>query len=328
MRENKLYVVLPCYNEEAVLLETAEALKTKMEKLVSEGRIACDSRIVFVNDGSKDGTWRIIRELHHANELFLGIRLAGNKGHQNALLAGLMTVKDLCDVTISMDADMQDDIEAMEEMLDHYEKGCEIVYGVRGSRDTDSFFKKATAEGFYKILQMLGADIIFNHADYRLMSSKALCALAEYREVNLFLRGMVPMIGYKTAQVNYERKKRTAGESKYPIGKMAALALEGLTSLSTKPLRLITLLGFFIFAFSIGIGAYSLVRYFAGSTVPGWTSIVLSIWAVGGLLLLSIGVVGEYVGKIYLETKGRPRYLVQDFLRDEQKNEGDGFYGQ
>lgn len=317
MRETKLYVVLPCYNEEEILRETAKTLQNKMKQLLSEGRISADSRIVFVNDGSKDGTWRLIKEFHQADEMFQGIRLAGNKGHQNALLAGLMEVKLLCDVTISMDADMQDDIDAMDEMLDHYDHGCEIVYGVRSSRDTDRFFKRATAEAFYKVLQMLGADIIYNHADYRLMSRKALCALAEYREVNLFLRGMVPMIGYKTAQVSYVRKKRTAGESKYPLRKMMALALEGLTSLSTRPLRLITLLGFFIFAFSIGIGAYSLVRYFAGNTVPGWTSIVLSIWAVGGLVLLSLGIVGEYVGKIYMETKGRPRYLIQEFLGDE-----------
>lgn len=321
MQDTKLYVVLPCYNEEEILRETAETLQVKMNQLLSEGRISSDSRIVFVNDGSRDRTWKIIRELHQENEIFQGIRLAGNKGHQNALLAGLMTVKDLCDVTISMDADMQDDIEAMDGMLDYYESGCEIVYGVRSSRTTDSFFKRATAEGFYKILQLLGADIVYNHADYRLMSRKALCALEEYREVNLFLRGMVPMIGFKTAQVSYERKKRTAGESKYPARKMMALALEGLTSLSTKPLRFITLLGFFIFAFSIGMGAYSLARHFTGNTVPGWTSIVLSIWAVGGLLLLSIGIVGEYVGKIYLETKGRPRYLIQDFLQDRASDE-------
>lgn len=220
-------------------------------------------------------------------------------------------------MTISLDADLQDDVDAMDEMLKYYDEGCEIVYGVRSSRETDTFFKRFTAESFYKGLRMLGADVVYNHADYRLMSQRALDALAEYREVNLFLRGMIPMIGYQSAQVSYERKERTAGESKYPLKKMIALAFEGLTSLSTKPLRLISLLGFFIFAFSVLIGIYSLVRHFTGNTVIGWTSIVLSIWAVGGLLLLSIGIVGEYVGKIYMETKERPRYLVQEFLKDE-----------
>lgn len=317
MRKNKLYVVVPCYNEEPVLRATAEILKNKMARLAEDGQIAPDSRVVFVDDGSKDGTWNIIQELYEAERLFLGIRLSCNKGHQNALLAGLMTVKDLCDMTISLDADLQDDVDAMDEMLKNYREGCEIVYGVRSSRETDTFFKRFTAENFYKGLRMLGADVVYNHADYRLMSQRALDALAEYREVNLFLRGMIPMIGYQSAQVSYERKERTAGESKYPLKKMIALAFEGLTSLSTKPLRLISLLGFFIFAFSVLIGVYSLVRHFTGNTVIGWTSIVLSIWAVGGLLLLSIGIVGEYVGKIYMETKERPRYLVQEFLKDE-----------
>lgn len=318
MRNNKLYVIVPCYNEEAVLSATAAALKTKMEKLVSEGKIHRDSRVVFVNDGSKDRTWEIIKNLHETDPLFLGICLAGNKGHQNALLAGLMTAKDICDMTISMDADMQDDIEAMDEMLERYEEGCEIVYGVRCSRGTDTIFKRMSAEGFYKVLKVLGADIVYNHADYRLMSRRALEGLSEFTEVNLFLRGLVPMIGYQTAQVQYERKKRAAGESKYPLKKMVSFAFEGITSLSTKPLRMITLLGFFIFAFSILIGFYSLIRHFTGNTVVGWTSIVLSIWCVGGLLLLSIGMVGEYVGKIYLEAKGRPRYLIQEFLKDEK----------
>lgn len=317
MRKNKLYVVVPCYNEEPVLRATAEILKNKMARLAEAGQIAPGSRVVFVDDGSKDGTWNIIQELYEAERLFLGIRLSCNKGHQNALLAGLMTVKDLCDMTISLDADLQDDVDAMDEMLKYYDEGCEIVYGVRSSRETDTFFKRFTAESFYKGLRMLGADVVYNHADYRLMSQRALDALAEYREVNLFLRGMIPMIGYQSAQVSYERKERTAGESKYPLKKMIALAFEGLTSLSTKPLRLISLLGFFIFAFSVLIGIYSLVRHFTGNTVIGWTSIVLSIWAVGGLLLLSIGIVGEYVGKIYMETKERPRYLVQEFLKDE-----------
>lgn len=321
MRENKLYLVLPCYNEEPVIQDTAKILKEKMIQLVSEGKIASDSRIVFVNDGSSDRTWELIEDLHRQDPLFSGVCLAANKGHQNALLAGLMTVKDCCDITISMDADLQDDIDAIDEMLACYQEDCEIVYGVRSCRDTDTFFKRFTAEGFYKILQMLGADIIYNHADYRLMSRKALNALAEYKEENLFLRGMVPMIGYKTAEVTYERKKRMAGESKYPFKKMVAFAFEGLTSLSTKPLRMITLLGFFIFACSILIAIYSVIRHFTGNTVIGWTSIVLSIWAVGGLLLLSIGIVGEYVGKIYLEAKGRPRFLIQEFLHDAPKDD-------
>lgn len=321
MRENKLYLVLPCYNEEPVIQDTAKILKEKMIQLVSEGKIASDSRIVFVNDGSSDRTWELIEDLHRQDPLFSGVCLAANKGHQNALLAGLMTVKDCCDITISMDADLQDDIDAIDEMLACYQEDCEIVYGVRSCRDTDTFFKRFTAEGFYKILQMLGADIIYNHADYRLMSRKALNALEEYKEENLFLRGMVPMIGYKTAEVTYERKKRMAGESKYPFKKMVAFAFEGLTSLSTKPLRMITLLGFFIFACSILIAIYSVIRHFTGNTVIGWTSIVLSIWAVGGLLLLSIGIVGEYVGKIYLEAKGRPRFLIQEFLHDAPKDD-------
>lgn len=317
MRENKLYIVLPCYNEEPVLRDTAAVLKQKLEKLIAEGKAASDSRIVFVNDGSRDATWKIIKELHQNDPLFLGVCLAANKGHQNALLAGLMTVKDFCDVTISMDADLQDDVEAIDEMLLNYQNGCEIVYGVRSCRETDTFFKRFTAEGFYKFLKVMGANIVYNHADYRLMSKTALSALEEYHEENLFLRGMIPMIGYKTANVGYERKRRMAGESKYPIKKMLSFAFEGLTSLTIKPLRTITLLGFLIFAVSILVGIYSLIRHFTGNTVVGWTSIVLSIWAVGGLLLLSIGIVGEYVGKIYMETKGRPRYLIQDFLQDE-----------
>lgn len=319
MRNNKLYLVLPCYNEEPVLRETASILKQKIEGLIAGGQISPESRIVFINDGSIDATWQIIQELHREDVLFSGVCLAGNKGHQNALLAGLMTVKALCDITISMDADLQDDVEAIDGMLAEYQNGCEIVYGVRSSRETDTFFKRFTAEGFYKFLRTMGANIVYNHADYRLMSRKALEALSEYPEENLFLRGMIPMIGYKTAEVYYERQKRRAGESKYPLKKMMSFAFEGLTSLTTRPLRMITVLGFIIFAVSILVGMYSLFRFFTGNTVVGWTSIVLSIWAVGGLLLLSVGIVGEYVGKIYLEAKQRPRYLVQEFLNDEDK---------
>lgn len=318
MRGNKLYIVIPCYNEEPMLHITAEVLKKKLEQMEEDGIISSDSRAVFINDGSKDGTWNVIKELYEREKWFLGINLSRNRGHQNALLAGLMTVKDCCDLTISMDADLQDDIDAMDEMMKNYEEGCEVVYGVRSSRESDTVFKRCTAEGFYKFLELLGANIVYNHADYRLLSRVALNGLAEFGEVNLFLRGIIPMIGYKSAQVFYERKKRAAGESKYPLKKMLTFAFEGLTSLSIKPLRLITAIGCFIFTLSIVVGIYSLFRHFTGNTVMGWTSIVLSIWAVGGLLLLSIGIVGEYVGKIYLETKGRPRFLIQEFLNDER----------
>jgi glycosyltransferase involved in cell wall biosynthesis len=321
MRSSVLYLIIPCYNEEEVLMETASRLKEKLTQLVEAGQVSPRSRIVFVNDGSRDHTWEIICNLHQKNFIFSGINLSKNRGHQNALLAGLMTVKDICDMAISMDADLQDDIDAVDEMVKKYHEGCEIVYGVRSKRDTDTFFKKFTAESFYKVMNLLGANTVYNHADYRLMSRKALKALSQYEEVNLFLRGIVPMIGYQTDTVTYERGERFAGESKYPLKKMLSFAFEGITSLSIKPIRAITFLGLFIFLVSILVGIYSLVQYFLGNTVLGWTSIVLSIWGVGGLILFSLGIVGEYIGKIYLETKHRPRFLVQEFLNQETSDE-------
>lgn len=309
---NKLYMVIPCYNEEEVLPETSKRLREKINSLIEKGKIDKESRIVFVNDGSKDRTWEIIKTLHEEDPVFSGINLTRNRGHQNALLAGLMTVMDYADMTISMDADLQDDVDAIDEMIDKYLDGIDIVYGVRSSRAKDTFFKKATAEGFYKIMNSMGANTVFNHADYRLMSKRALEGLSQFQEVNLFLRGIVPMIGYPTDVVYYERGERFAGESKYPLGKMLSFAIEGITSLSTKPIRMITFLGFFIFLVSIGILIYSLVRHFMGATIVGWTTLMVSVWGIGGLILLSLGVVGEYIGKIYLETKARPRYIISE----------------
>ena len=317
---NKLYMVIPCYNEQEVLPETSKRLKEKLSTLVKAGKIDPESRIIFVNDGSKDRTWEIIRRLHEEDPVFGGVNLSRNRGHQNALLAGLMTVKDHADMAISMDADLQDDINAIDEMVEKYLNGIDIVYGVRSSRAKDTFFKKATAEGFYKLMNTMGVNTVFNHADYRLMSKRALEGLAEFREVNLFLRGIVPMIGYSTDVVYYERGERFAGESKYPLGKMLSFAIEGITSLSTKPIRMITFLGFFIFLVSIGILIYSLVRHFMGATIVGWTTLMVSVWAIGGLILLSLGVVGEYIGKIYLETKARPRFLIEEFLNDTENS--------
>lgn len=315
--ENKLYLVIPCYNEEEVLPETSKRLKEKVTSLITKGKIDEGSRIVFVNDGSKDRTWELISELHKQDPVFSGINLSRNRGHQNALLAGLMTVKDHADMVISMDADLQDDIDAVDEMVEKYLNGVDIVYGVRSSRAKDTFFKKATAEGFYKLMNSMGANTVFNHADYRLMSRRALEGLAQFGEVNLFLRGIVPMIGYTTDVVYYERGERFAGESKYPLGKMLSFAVEGITSLSTKPIRLITGLGFFIFLISIIILIYSLVRHFMGETIVGWTTLMVSVWGIGGLILLSLGVVGEYIGKIYLEAKARPRFIVEEFLHED-----------
>lgn len=312
-----LYLVIPCYNEQEVLPETAKQLNQKMSDLITQEKISPDSRIVFVNDGSKDTTWQIIQSLHAENKIFQGVNLSRNKGHQNALLAGLMTVKDCCDMTISLDADLQDDIDAIDGMVDKYYEGCEIVYGVRNSRKTDTFFKKTTAEGYYKVMQMLGADIVFNHADYRLMSRKALEGLEQFHESNLFLRGIVPMIGYKTGEVYYARKERMAGESKYPLKKMLSFAWEGITSLSVRPIKMITSCGALIFIVSIIMLIYSLIRHLMGATTTGWTSMMFSIWALGGLQLLSIGIIGEYIGKVYMESKARPKYIVQEYLNDE-----------
>ena len=312
-----LYIVIPCYKEQEVLHETARRLKAKMESLISTGKISPESRVLFVNDGSTDQTWPIICELHKADPLFSGVDLSRNRGHQNALLAGLMTAKDRADMVISMDADLQDDIDAVDAMVDKFHKGCDIVYGVRSSREKDTFFKRVTAEGFYRVMSFLGADTVFNHADYRLMSRRALEGLAQFREVNLFLRGIVPMIGYQTAVVEYERGERFAGESKYPLKKMLAFAAEGITSLSTKPLQCITALGFVIFAVSILMLIHFIVQWAVGNTVAGWASVICSVWAIGGLILLSLGVIGEYIGKIYLETKDRPRFIIREILDDK-----------
>lgn len=312
-----LYVVVPCYNEEAVLPETSKRLKEKLTGLISDGKISEKSRIMFVNDGSRDKTWEMIAALHAEDAIFSGVNLSRNRGHQNALLAGLMTAKDKADMVISMDADLQDDIDAVDEMVEKYYAGCDIVYGVRSSRKKDSFFKRFTAEGFYRVMNALGAETVFNHADYRLMSKRALEGLSQFKEVNLFLRGIVPMVGYTTGTVEYERGERFAGESKYPLKKMLAFAMEGITSLSTKPLRWITGLGFLIFLVSIGMLVYFIVRWAMGATVAGWASVVCSVWAIGGLILLALGVIGEYIGKIYMETKERPRFIIRDVLDNE-----------
>ena len=316
---NRLYLVIPCYNEEEVLPETARRLKDKLTALMERQLIHKDSRILFVNDGSKDKTWEVIKGLHEQDSLYGGINLSRNRGHQNALLAGLMTAKDYADMVISMDTDLQDDINAIDEMIEKYLKGIDIVYGVRSSRAKDTFFKKVTAESFYRLMNVMGATTVFNHADYRLMSRRALEGLAEFKEVNLFLRGIVPMIGYSCDVVYYERGERFAGESKYPLGKMLSFAIEGITSLSIKPIRMITGLGIVVFLVSIGILIYSLVRHFMGATIVGWTTLMVSVWAIGGLILLSLGVVGEYIGKIYLETKARPRFIIEELLNKEEE---------
>lgn len=312
----KLYLAIPCYNEEEVLRDSAEKLIKKYDRMMTEGKISFDSKIVFIDDGSKDKTWSIISELHNENSVFQGIKLSRNRGHQNALLCGLMTLKDKADAVISIDADLQDDINVFDEMVEKYENGCDVVYGVRSKRETDSFFKRFTAESFYKILDRMGAKVIFNHADFRLMSKRALNAFSLYKETNIFLRGMVPLIGYKSDIVTYERSERLAGESKYPLKKMLALAWEGITSMSIQPIRLITWLGAIVFAISFIFIIYSLVSFFVGAAVSGWASTLCSIWALGGLQLLAIGVIGEYIGKIYLETKHRPRFIVEEFLED------------
>lgn len=311
-----IYMVVPCYNEEEVLDETTRQLTEKLDHLIKEGKISGKSRILYVNDGSKDQTWPIISRLHEEHELVSGLNLSRNRGHQNAVLAGLMYVKEYCDAAISMDADLQDDINAIDEMVDKFNQGIDVVYGVRSSRKKDTFFKKFTAEGFYKMMKWMGVDIVFNHADYRLMSKRVLQQLENYKEVNLFLRGIVPLIGYPSDCVYYERHERFAGESKYPLKKMLSFAFDGITSFSVKPIRFILSLGMLIFLVSVGILIYSIVRYFLGETVLGWSSLMVSIWALGGLQLLAIGIVGEYIGKMYLETKERPRFAIQEILND------------
>lgn len=313
-----LYIVIPCYNEEAVLCETAKRLKEKCLSLIEKQKISSDSKIVFVNDGSNDKTWNIIEELHASDKLFSGINLAKNKGHQNAVLAGLMTVKSLCDVSITMDADLQDDINAIDEMIDKFSEGYDVVYGVRKSRKKDSFFKRFTAEGFYKLMKKMGVDIVFNHADFRLMSKRVLDALEGYHEVNLFLRGIIPQIGFKSDVAYYERNERFAGESKYPLKKMVAFAVEGITSFSVKPLKLITKAGLLLFSLStIAFLSFFISSFFKYIDLFA-VGIICSIWAVCGIQAIFLGIVGEYIGKIYFETKGRPRYIIESFLNDKQ----------
>ena len=313
-----LYVVVPCYNEEEVLEETTKRLKEKMEILIKNKKISDKSKVMYVNDGSKDKTWNIICDINKKEKLFTGLCLSRNKGHQNALLAGLMTAKEYADIVISMDADLQDDINAMDEMIDKYYNGSEIVYGVRSSRKKDSFFKRTTAEGFYKFMSIMGVDVVYNHADYRLTSKKVLDNFSEFTEVNLFLRGMFPLVGYKSDVVYYERNERFAGKSKYPLKKMLNFAWDGITSFSVKPIRLVLNLGIIIFVLSLIMLLYCLIVKILGKTVEGWTFIVGSIWLVSGIQMLSIGIIGEYVGKIYSETKRRPRYIIAENLEEKE----------
>lgn len=315
---NCIYFVIPCYNEQEVLPITAEQLRIKYDQLLQSGLIAESSRILLVDDGSKDRTWQIISQLHQKDSRFQGVKLSRNRGHQNALLAGLMTARSFCDAAISLDADLQDDINAMDTMLQKFQDGCDIVYGVRSDRETDTVFKRCTAQGYYKFMSGMGGELVYNHADYRLMSRRALDGLAEFGEVNLFLRGIVPMIGYRSDIVTYARKERPAGKSKYPLKKMLAFAWEGLTSLSIRPIRMITILGTLIFLVSIGMLIYSVIRHAMGATITGWTSLAVSIWAIGGLQLLAIGIIGEYIGKVYLETKSRPKYIIETYLGDSE----------
>ena len=316
-KETILYLVVPCYNEEQVLEETTKQLKNKLQSMIKAKKISDKSRVMYVNDGSKDKTWELIKEINKKEELFTGITLSRNRGHQNALLGGLMTAKNYADVVISMDADLQDDINAIEGMIDKYHEGCDIVYGVRSARKTDTWFKKTTAEGFYKVMKFLGVDIVYNHADYRLTSKRVLEEFANFKEVNLFLRGMFPLVGYKSDVVYYERNERFAGESKYPLKKMLNFAWDGITSFSVKPLRFICILGFAVLFVSIIIMVYSLIQKILGNTVTGWTFLSISIWFIGGLQMISIGIIGEYIGKMYNETKQRPRFIISENLEEK-----------
>ena len=317
--EKTLYVVVPCYKEEAVLPETAKRLREKLHALIDQGKIASGSRILFVNDGSKDRTWEIIEGLHAQDPIYSGVNLSRNRGHQNALLAGLLTAVQYADMMVSMDADLQDDINAMDAMIDRYHEGYDVVYGVRSARKTDTAFKRMTAEGFYKLMRAMGVEIVFNHADYRLMSRRAVEGLAQFEEVNLFLRGIVPQIGYPWTCVEYERAARLAGESKYPLKKMIAFALDGITSFSVKPMRLILSIGAVIFGVSLIALLWALIAKLSGHSVGGWTSLMCSIWMIGGIQLLSLGVIGEYIGKIYSETKRRPRFIIERVLNKTEE---------
>lgn len=311
----KLYLVIPCYNEEAVLKETTKQLEVKMKSLIKEKKISKDSKVMYVNDGSKDKTWELIEEIHKDNKMFVGLKLSRNRGHQNALLAGLMTAKKYADIVISMDADLQDDIDVIDQMVEKYKEGSEIVYGVRSSRDKDTWFKRTTAEGFYNFMGLMGVELVFNHADYRLMSKRALDELENFSEINLFLRGIIPLIGFKTDVVTYERKERFAGESKYPLKKMLAFAFDGITSFSIKPIRFILFLGVFFCIISALVLMYCFVQKILDNTVPGWTFLACSIWFLSGVQMMSLGIIGEYVGKIYSETKRRPRFIIEEELK-------------
>ena len=317
----ELAIIVPCYNEEEVLRDSAEKLLNKYSTMMAEGKISADSRIVFIDDGSKDRTWEIISELHTENPIFQGIKLSRNRGHQNALLCGLMTLKDKADAVISIDADLQDDINTFDEMVAKYEDGCDVVYGVRSKRETDTFFKRFTAEGFYKILNHMGSKVIFNHADFRLMSKRALNAFSLYKETNIFLRGMVPMIGFKSDIVTYERSERLAGESKYPLKKMLSFAFDGITSFSISPIRMISAFGAIVCVFAFVMAIYALVQKIIGHTGAGWASLMVSIWFIGGVQLLSVGLIGEYIGKLYKEVKRRPRYIIEAYVNEKEKED-------
>jgi glycosyltransferase involved in cell wall biosynthesis len=309
-----LYVAIPCYNEEEVLPETSKRIKEKIQNLIDQKIINKKSRVLFIDDGSKDRTWEMIKDLCASDDIFSGIKLAHNRGHQNALIAGLMTAKEYADMVISMDADLQDDINVVDKFIEEYYNGSDIVYGVRSSRKKDTAFKRSTALAYYRILQKMGVDIVYNHADYRLMSKRALNGLEQFKEVNLFLRGIVPLIGFKSSIVEYERSERFAGESKYPLKKMLAFAIDGITSFSVKPIRMITALGFILFLVSLVMLIYSIIIKILGHADSGWTSVICSIWMIGGIQLLSLGVIGEYIGKIYNETKSRPRFIIEEFI--------------
>lgn len=321
MRTPILYIVIPCYNEEKVLPITSKEFLKKVNELESKGMINSQSRILFVNDGSKDATWNIIKDLAKKDEHYIGISQSRNRGHQNAVLAGLMEAKDKCDITISIDCDGQDDINAMDQMVEEYYNGCEIVYGVRSERKTDTFFKRTTAEGFYKLLNVLGAEVVYNHADYRLVSSRVLKEFENFKEVNIFLRGMFPLVGFNSTSVYYERHERIAGESHYPLSKMLSLAFDGITSLSIKPIRLITAAGIFISFLSFVGVLWTVIMYFVGHSVAGWASTTSIVCFIGGVQLISLGVLGEYIGKIYMEVKRRPRYIISERTEKEHVEE-------
>ena len=315
MEPKTLYILAPCYNEAEVLPLTSKIFLDKLNSLITEGKISENSRVAFVDDGSKDETWNIIESLHELDPKFIGVKLSRNRGHQNALLGGMSTVADDCDMIVTIDADAQDDLNAIDKMVDDFNGGAEIVYGVRASRETDTFFKRTTAQGFYKFMTLMGVETVYNHADFRLISSRAVKALLDFKEVNLFLRGMVPLVGFKSSTVTYDRAPRLAGESKYPLKKMLTFAFDGITSFSIRPIRFITALGGITLILSVIFAIYALISYFVHNTVPGWTSTVLSIWFFGSLQLIATGVVGEYIGKIYLEAKGRPRFFIEKYLK-------------